>query len=201
MLELGNRLLDRSIFTDSTLIYDLQDTKKQETYHEALFELLAGWPPDPPDEGTGPDTSPFPSMSAGVPIMTEAKARNIILQAKQHAYGAQHAHLASRIIEVNEHKIFNDPIILMLRAYANHEDLSQYDLGPKVDTGSKLDQGVRADSAARADKGARATGPAEADHQIKADRPARAYNSAEFGEIASEKDDDEEQERYMTAED
>lgn len=187
MLELGNRLLDRSIFTDSTLLYDLQDTKKQETYHEALFELLAGWPPDPPDDRTGPSISPFPSASAGVPVMTEVDARNLVLQAKQHAYGAHHVEVASRIVEVNEYKIVNDPIVLMLRAYANHEDTTQYFLEPKVDTQTKRDLDVRAVSAARADQAVEAVSTAE------------AYSSAESGEVAREKDDDEEQEKYMTA--
>jgi hypothetical protein len=200
MLELGNGLLDRSVFTSTTLIYALQDTKKQEMYHEALFERLAGWPPDPPDDVTGPDISPFPSVSAGEPIMTEADAQKIILQAKQHVYGAQHAHLASQIIEVNEWKIFNDPIVVMLRAYANHEDVSQYELGPKMDTRGKLDQDVHVDRAARVEPGTLAAEPARADLQGNADQPARAYSSAEFGEIAQQKDDDEEQENYMTAE-
>lgn len=189
MLELGKRLLDRSVFTNTTLIYALQETRKQEMYHEALFERFAGWPPDPPHDGTGPNISPFPSVSAGAPVMTEADAQHIILQAKEQVFGVQHTHLASQIIEVNEWKILHDPLIVMLSAYANHEDLSQYGLGPQIDTRDKLDQG------------ARAAGPARADQQIKADKAAGAYSSAEFGEIASPKDDDEEQERYMTAED
>lgn len=118
--------------------------------------------------------------------MTEADARNIILQAKQHAYGAQHVELTSRIVEINQHKFVNDPTILMLRAYANHEDTTQYFLERANDTPNKLDRNERAVSAARADQAIEAAN-------------AEVYSSAESGEVASQKDDDDKREKYMTA--